>query len=105
MRALYTAGPTLGRGPCGPVLRCVDTRTQRQHAGKAVDAAALLKTGEGARALRRLHNDIAVTTYLAGHPNIVTLHGIHSTADSLFVVQELCSGGEHAYGYLAFRSF
>ena len=90
VRAPNTAG---SRGQCGPVRRSVDTRTQKRHAGKAVDAATLIKTSKGARALSRWHNDIAVSTYLAGHPNIVAMYGIHSTADSLFVVQELCSGG------------
>ena len=43
--------------------------------------------------LRRLRTEIDVMAYLAGHPNIVQLHDVYETRESLFLVQEMCAGG------------
>ena len=54
---------------------------------------ALLQTADGPNILDRLRNEISIMSYLAGHPNIVQLQDVYETPSSLYIIQELCTGG------------
>ena len=56
----------LGKGAYGVVLGCTEKSTRDRFACKSVDVKALLKTRDGPNIERRLRNEIAIMSYLAG---------------------------------------
>ena len=70
VRARYIPGPTLGRGGYGLVLGAVDRISQVRFACKSINVAELLETRDGPNTLGRLRNEIAIMSYLAGHPHV-----------------------------------
>jgi len=52
-----------------------------------VDVKALSKTRDGHNTVSRLRNEIAVMSYLAGHPNIVRLRDVYESDGHMFLVQ------------------
>lgn len=93
IRVKYMFGSMLGRGAYGTVLACMEKSTRRVHACKIIKPSVLLRTADGPNAIGRLQNEIASMSYLAGHPNIIRLVDVYETKAELFVVQEMCRGG------------
>ena len=91
----------LGKGAYGCVLGCVERDTKQRFACKSVSIKALLKTRDGPNIVGRLKNEVAVMAHLNGHPNIVKLVDVFESADRLFIVQELCTGGTVRHSSLA----
>ena len=91
--ARYRAGPVIGTGAYGIVIGCTEVTTGARYACKSVDVMRLLDTADGPNVAGRLRNEVAIMSYLAGHPNIVRLHDVHERNERIFIVQEMCTGG------------
>ena len=79
----------LGTGLCGIVRVCIHRQTKIKYALKTLDK---LKVKDESNLLK-LKNEIRIMALL-GHPNIVRLHEYFETPDKIYLVMELCGGGE-----------
>ncbi|KAI0634541.1 Pkinase-domain-containing protein [Trametes polyzona] len=85
----YRTGKTLGSGTYAIVKEAVHIKTGEYFACKVINK----KLMEGREYMVR--NEIAVLKKISkGHRNIVTLHDYFETAHNLYLVFDLCTGGE-----------
>jgi len=85
----YRTGKTLGSGTYAVVKEAVHIKTGKYYACKVINK----KLMEGREHMIR--NEIAVLkTISSGHMNVVTLHDYFETAHNLYLVFDLCTGGE-----------
>ncbi|KAG9041798.1 hypothetical protein FS837_011731 [Tulasnella sp. UAMH 9824] len=85
----YRTGRTLGSGTYAVVKEAVHITTGQYFACKVINK----KLMEGREHMVR--NEIAVLKKVSqGHRNIVTLHDYFETAHNLYLIFDLCSGGE-----------
>jgi len=82
-------GPILGYGISGVVRKIVHKETLLEYAVKAMPLSHM-KTEDG---LRQLREELTILLEL-DHPNIVKLEAVYESKDSIFLVQELCRGGD-----------
>lgn len=75
----------LGMGAFGTVMRAKDKKAQQDHAVKV-----LCKKMDD---IRRLHNEVQIMSTL-DHPHIVRLQETFQDPDQVFLVMEVCEGGE-----------
>lgn len=83
------SGPVLGSGISGLVRLVSHKATGVQYAVKCLDLG-LVDTAEG---LRQLREEIFIMCQL-DHPNIVRLEEVYESHSEIYLVQELCLGGE-----------
>ncbi|PFH53484.1 hypothetical protein AMATHDRAFT_1144 [Amanita thiersii Skay4041] len=85
----YRTGRTLGSGTYAIVKEAIHIHTNKYYACKVINK----KLMEGREHMVR--NEIAVLKRVSsGHPNIVTLHDYFETTHNLYLVFDLCTGGE-----------
>eukprot|EP00567_Pseudictyota_dubia_P008196 CAMPEP_0197434504 /NCGR_PEP_ID=MMETSP1175-20131217/2217_1 /TAXON_ID=1003142 /ORGANISM="Triceratium dubium, Strain CCMP147" /LENGTH=1169 /DNA_ID=CAMNT_0042963249 /DNA_START=58 /DNA_END=3567 /DNA_ORIENTATION=- len=82
-------GPVLGSGISGLVRLITHKKTGVKYAVKCLDLG-LVETEEG---LQQLREEIYVMCQL-DHPNIVRLEEVYESLSEIYLVQELCLGGE-----------
>jgi hypothetical protein len=82
-------GDVLGSGVSGVVRRVIHKATGVEYAVKCLDLG-LVGTKEG---LEQLREEIFIMCQL-DHPNIVRLEEVYESHSEIYLVQELCSGGE-----------
>lgn len=82
-------GPVLGSGVSGLVRLVTHKKTGVQYAVKCLDLG-LVGTKEG---LAQLREEIFIMCQL-DHPNIVRLEEVYESHSEIYLVQELCLGGE-----------
>jgi calcium-dependent protein kinase len=82
-------GPVLGSGISGLVRLCKHRATGAKYAVKCLDLG-LIESEEG---LQQLRDEIAIMCQL-DHPNIVRLEEVYESPSEIYLVQELCFGGE-----------
>jgi len=82
-------GFVLGSGISGIVRRCTHQKTGVEYAVKCLDLS-LVRGEEG---LEQLREEIYVMAQL-DHPNIVRLEEVYESHSEIYLVQELCTGGE-----------
>uniref|UniRef100_A0A7S4VR08 Calmodulin n=4 Tax=Ditylum brightwellii TaxID=49249 RepID=A0A7S4VR08_9STRA len=82
-------GPILGQGIAGQVRLITHRTTGVQYAVKCLDLC-LVDTEEG---LQQLREEIYIMCQL-DHPNIVRLEEVYESEMEIYLVQELCLGGE-----------
>lgn len=82
-------GPVLGSGISGLVRLVTHKATGIKYAVKVLDLG-LVDTSEG---LRQLREEIFIMCQL-DHPNIVRLEEVYESHSEIYLVQELCLGGE-----------
>eukprot|EP00551_Chaetoceros_affinis_P004182 CAMPEP_0203683498 /NCGR_PEP_ID=MMETSP0090-20130426/47553_1 /ASSEMBLY_ACC=CAM_ASM_001088 /TAXON_ID=426623 /ORGANISM="Chaetoceros affinis, Strain CCMP159" /LENGTH=968 /DNA_ID=CAMNT_0050552645 /DNA_START=1683 /DNA_END=4589 /DNA_ORIENTATION=- len=82
-------GPVLGSGISGLVRLCTHRATGARYAVKCLDLG-LVESEEG---LQQLREEIAIMCQL-DHPNIVRLEEVYESHSEIYLVQELCVGGE-----------
>ena len=83
------SGPVLGSGISGLVRLVTHKATGVKYAVKCLDLG-LVDTDEG---LARLREEIFIMCQL-DHPNIVRLEEVYESHSEIYLVQELCLGGE-----------
>ena len=79
----------LGRGGFGTVRKARDRTTGLIRAIKAVHC----EEGAGEEQWERLFGEVEALIAMSPHPNIVRLHGYYRGKDTLYLVEEFCSGG------------
>ncbi|MFP6765154.1 MAG: serine/threonine-protein kinase [Planctomycetaceae bacterium] len=77
----------LGRGGMGIVFKAFDTRLDRPVALKLMSPALLAEEDAGRRFLSEAKSVAAIN-----HPNVVTIHSVHDSADLPFLVMEYVDG-------------
>jgi calcium-dependent protein kinase len=82
-------GRVLGSGTAGIVRLVTHKKTLIQYAVKCLDLG-LVSTKED---LAQLREEVFIMSQL-DHPNIVRLEGVYETQSAIYLVQELCLGGE-----------
>jgi hypothetical protein len=82
-------GPVLGSGVSGLVRLATHKKTGVEYAVKCLDLG-LVGTKEG---LEQLREEIFIMCQL-DHPNIVRLEEVYESHSEIYLVQELCVGGE-----------
>eukprot|EP00897_Mesotaenium_endlicherianum_P008281 jgi/Mesen1/7481/ME000039S06700 len=91
-RSLFLEGLEIGRGLSGVVKTCVLRGTPQTFACKSLSKSQLKSAPEGT--LDNFLHEIKLMKRLKGHPNVVELHGVYEDEESLYLVMELCEGGE-----------
>ncbi len=82
-------GPVLGSGISGTVRLVKHKETQVSYAVKCLDLA-LIDSDEG---LRQLKEEVYIMCQL-DHPNIIRLEEVYESHSEIYLVQEVCEGGE-----------
>ncbi|GAA6030468.1 hypothetical protein JCM8097_006162 [Rhodosporidiobolus ruineniae] len=85
----YKTGRTLGQGTYAVVKECVHIKTGKYYACKVINKRLM------AGREHMIRNEIAVLKSISqGHTNIVTLWDYFETQNNLYLVTDLCQGGE-----------
>lgn len=85
--ASYTFGKFLGKGAFSVVKQCTHKESNKKFAVKII---AKKKLNEN----RQLENEIQILKQARSHPNIVQLHEVIDTPETLYLILELIEGGE-----------
>jgi hypothetical protein len=82
-------GPELGQGVAGIVRKVKHRATGVYFACKCLDTGLI----DSDEAMQQLRNEVSIMCQL-DHPNIVRIEEVYESPDRLFIIQELCTGGE-----------
>ncbi|XVF65468.1 hypothetical protein PTKIN_Ptkin09bG0252000 [Pterospermum kingtungense] len=86
----YEFGKELGRGEFGITHQCFDLETGEAYACKKISKAKL-RTEIDIEDVRR---EVEIMRHLPKHPNIVTFREAFEDKEAVYLVMELCHGGE-----------
>lgn len=86
----YTVGNVLGVGGNGVVQELVDRRDGSKFAVKIVDVAKFRNRDAVVAEVEILRN---ITNSIC-HPNLITIHKVYEEHGKVYIIQELCTGGE-----------
>ncbi|XP_022734013.1 calcium-dependent protein kinase 24-like [Durio zibethinus] len=86
----YELGKELGRGEFGITHQCFDLETGKAYACKKISKAKL-KTEIDVEDVRR---EVEIMRHLPKHPNIVSFREAFEDKEVVYLVMELCHGGE-----------
>ncbi|KAM7256815.1 hypothetical protein ACFE04_012556 [Oxalis oulophora] len=86
----YTLGKELGRGEFGVTYLCFDNMSNEVFACKTI-AKSKLRTEIDVEDVRR---EVEIMRHLPKHPNIVSFKEAYEDKEAVYLVMELCKGGE-----------
>ncbi|XAR71156.1 Non-specific serine/threonine protein kinase [Bertholletia excelsa] len=86
----YKFGKELGRGEFGITYKCYDNITGEAVACKTISKSKL-KTEIDVEDVRR---EVQIMRHLPSHPNIVKYKDVYEDNDAVYLIMELCQGGE-----------
>ncbi|KAJ4840374.1 Calcium-dependent protein kinase 24 [Turnera subulata] len=86
----YRFGKELGRGEFGVTYQCFDIETEEVFACKTISKMKL-RTDIDVEDVRR---EVEIMKHLPKHPNIVSFKEAYEDRDAVYLVMELCEGGE-----------
>ncbi|KAK6787898.1 hypothetical protein RDI58_016423 [Solanum bulbocastanum] len=86
----YEFGKELGRGEFGITYQCVDKISGENVACKTI-AKSKLRTEIDVEDVRR---EVVIMRHLPKHPNIVGYKEVYEDKEAVYLVMELCEGGE-----------
>ncbi|KAI4370406.1 hypothetical protein MLD38_018761 [Melastoma candidum] len=90
VHARYNFGKELGRGEFGITYRCTDVETGEQFACKTISKSKL-RTEIDVEDVRR---EVEIMRHMPRHPNIVSFREAYEDKEAVYLVMELCEGGE-----------
>ncbi|CAI5469042.1 unnamed protein product [Closterium sp. Yama58-4] len=90
VRDLFNFGRELGRGQFGVTYICTEKRTSLQYACKLISKKQLLTSDD----VEDIKREIAILHLLSDHPNVINLKGAYEDNSAVYLVMELCTGGE-----------
>uniref|UniRef100_A0A5K3ETJ9 phosphorylase kinase n=1 Tax=Mesocestoides corti TaxID=53468 RepID=A0A5K3ETJ9_MESCO len=90
--AKYVPQEVLGTGASSTVRRCVSKETKEEFAVKILDLNSGVETNDVLRA--ECMREVSILRAVAGHPNIIKLQDVFEGDAYVFLVFELCKGGE-----------
>lgn len=82
-------GPELGTGVSGIVRKVTHRTTRTEYAVKCLDLGQV----QTEKQLQQLREEVAIMCQL-DHPNVVRLEEVYESPTAIYLVQELCSGGD-----------
>jgi len=86
----YTFGKELGRGEFGVTYHCTEIATGENYACKTISKSKL-RTEVDIEDVRR---EVEIMRHLPKHPNIVAFKEAYEDKEAVYLVMELCEGGE-----------
>lgn len=86
----FEFGKELGRGEFGVTYKCTELETGEEYACKTISKSKL-RTEIDVDDVRR---EVEIMRHLPRHPNIVTLKEAYEDKDAVYIVMEMCEGGE-----------
>ncbi|KAA8531388.1 hypothetical protein F0562_006116 [Nyssa sinensis] len=86
----YQFGKELGRGEFGITFQCCDNDTGETLACKRISKSRL-KTEIDIEDVKR---EVEIMRHLPAHPNIVRYKEVYEDKDAVYLIMELCKGGE-----------
>lgn len=90
IKALYTLEKELGRGQFGVTYLCSEKATGRKYACKSIARRKVTRKKE----IDDVKREIIILQHLTGQPNIVEFKGAYEDKQHVYLVMELCKGGE-----------
>lgn len=86
----YSLGKELGRGQFGITYECTSKATGEKLACKAISKQKLKTQAE----IEDVRREVAIMYHLGGNDAIVNLKGAYEDSRNVYLVMEVCSGGE-----------
>ncbi|KAI5056652.1 hypothetical protein GOP47_0028470 [Adiantum capillus-veneris] len=86
---LFELGNVLGKGQFGTTYLCVHRTSRLEFACKCYEKSKLSPLH-----VEDVRNEIGIMHHLSGHPNIVSIHDTFEDSSLVYIVMELCTGGE-----------
>lgn len=86
----YKLGKELGRGEFGVTYECVKEGSGERFACKKISKSKL-RTDIDVEDVRR---EVEIMRHLPKHPNIVTYKEVYEDKEAIYLVMEVCGGGE-----------
>jgi len=86
----YKLGAVLGVGGNGVVQRLQDERDGSEYAVKVLDVAKFRHREQVVAEVEILRN---ITNNIK-HPNLITIHKVYEEHQKVYIIQEMCTGGE-----------
>lgn len=86
----YQFGKELGRGEFGVTYHCRDTRTGDAVACKKISKSRLKASID----IEDVRREVEIMRHLPKHPNIVSYREVYEDKDAIYLVMEICEGGE-----------
>lgn len=90
LKDLYTLGRKIGHGQFGTTYLCTEISTAKEYACKSI-AKRKLASKDDAEDVRR---EIQIMHHLSGHSNVVQIKAAYEDNFYVYIVMELCTGGE-----------
>ncbi|KAL9395467.1 hypothetical protein Peur_009720 [Populus x canadensis] len=87
---IYDLDRELGRGQFGITYLCTEKATQKKYACKSISRGKLVTKKD----IEDVKMEILILEHLTGQPNIVEFRGAYEDKQNLYLIMELCSGGE-----------
>lgn len=87
---LYHLGRKLGQGQFGTTYLCVDRASGLEFACKSIEKCKLLSRDD----VEDVRREIRIMHHLSGNPHIVSIIGAFEDSSFVYLVMELCAGGE-----------
>jgi hypothetical protein len=87
---MYTLGPELGRGQFGTTYLCIEKASGARFACKCIEKSKLVSREDVEDVRREVH----ILHHLSGNPNIVSIIGSYEDSRYVYLVMDLCEGGE-----------
>ena len=84
----YILGDVIGTGGFGEVRKAIHIPTQSERAIKAI-----FLTEEDPDEIEKLMREVSILKRL-DHPNIIRVYGVYKNHKTLYIVTEICRGGE-----------
>ncbi|KMS95385.1 hypothetical protein BVRB_008780 [Beta vulgaris subsp. vulgaris] len=88
--SMYHLDKELGRGQFGITYLCTEISTGVKYACKSISRLKLKHRKD----IEDVRREILIMKHLSGQPSIVEFRGAYEDINHLYVVMELCSGGE-----------
>ncbi|KAF3526678.1 hypothetical protein F2Q69_00050526, partial [Brassica cretica] len=87
---VYDQGDELGRGRFGTTYCCTDIKTDEKYACKKI----LKKNVKTAVDIEDVKREVEIMKHMPKHPNIVSMKDAFENSDAVYIVMEICEGGE-----------
>ena len=95
---VYTQRERLGTGMCGSVYKCEHNQTHAMYAVKTIRRDVLQMRAGSPSKRHSIDTEIDILKTL-DHPNVIKLYEVYDDERAIYLVMELCSGGE-LYDYV-----
>ncbi len=86
----YTMGETLGEGAFGVVTRCTNKATGQTFACKKIEKRQLRRKAD----VEDVRREVQILMLLSSHPSVAALCAVYEDSDAVYLILELCEGGQ-----------